>query len=151
MRPQKNPAEWRVNVTQLSNDDGSPVDGTHALQLSAAEIQGRRQIVDIHGFQRESAPGFESSYLLEIAPQIGVRETRRVLRDHRPTETDVLQCASFDDAIGVNGWMLEEHLAGNGSLRWQDIPNCRGYNHLPYRMLLVEDMDNRLVAGRCAA
>ncbi len=151
VRPQKNPAEWRVNVTQLSNDDGSPVDGTHALQLSAAEIQGRRQIVDFFAFLRESVPGFELSYLLEIAPQVGIRETRRVLGDYQLTETDVLQCASFDDDIGVNGWMIEEHVAGNVSLRWQDIPNCRGYNHLPYRMLLVRDMDNLLVAGRCAS
>ena len=39
VKPQKNPSEWRVNVTQLSNPDGSPVDGTVALQLSAAEVQ----------------------------------------------------------------------------------------------------------------
>jgi hypothetical protein len=151
VRPQKNPAEWRVNVTQLSNADGTPVDGTHALQLSAAEIQGRRQAVDFFGFLRESVPGFEQAYLLEIAPQVGVRETRRILGDYQLTEDDVLQCASFDDTIGVNGWMVEEHVAGSVALRWQDIPNCRGYNHLPWRMLLVRDMDNLLVAGRCAS
>jgi FAD dependent oxidoreductase len=151
VRPQKNPAEWRVNVTQLSNADGSPVDGTNALQLSAAEIQGRRQAVDFFGFLRDAVPGFEQAYLLEIAPQVGVRETRRVLGDYQLTEDDVLQCASFDDRIGVNGWMVEEHVAGNVALRWQDIPNCRGYNHLPWRMLLVRDLDNLLVAGRCAS
>lgn len=151
MRPQKNPAEWRVNVTQLSNADGSPVDGTNARQLSAAEIQGRRQAVDFFGFLRDAVPGFEQAYLLEIAPQVGVRETRRVLGDYQLTEDDVLQCASFDDSIGVNGWMVEEHVAGNVALRWQDIPNCRGYNHLPWRMLLVREHDNLLVAGRCAS
>lgn len=151
VRPQKNPAEWRVNVTQLCNDDGSPVDGTNAVQLSAAEIQGRQQAVEFFDFLRDCVPGFEQAYLLEIAPQIGVRETRRVLGDYQLTEDDVLQCASFDDTIGVNGWMVEEHVAGNVALRWQDIPNCRGYNHLPWRMLLARDMDNLLVAGRCAS
>lgn len=151
VRPQKNPAEWRVNVTQLSNTDGSPVDGTDALQLSAAEIQGRRQAVDFFSFLRESVPGFEKAYLLEIAPQVGIRETRRILGDYQLTEDDVLQCASFGDSIGVNGWMIEEHVAGSVSLKWQDIPNCRGYNQLPYRMLLTRDMDNLMVAGRCAS
>ncbi len=151
VRPQKNPSEWRVNVTQLSNDDGSPVDGTNARQLSAAEIQGRRQIVDFFGFLRSDVSGFEQAYLLEIAPQVGVRETRRVLGDYQLTEDDVLQCASFDDSIGVNGWMVEEHVAGNVLLKWQDIPNCRGYNQLPWRMLLTRDMDNLMVAGRCAS
>jgi FAD-dependent oxidoreductase family protein len=151
IRPQKNPAEWRANVTQLANADGSPVDGTNAAQLSDAEVQGRRQIVDFFQFLRESAPGFEQAYILEIAPQVGVRETRRVVGEYQLNESDVLQCASFDDTVGVNGWMIEEHVAGNIAFKWQDIPNCRGFNHLPYRMLLPLQVDNLLVAGRCAS
>ena len=151
IRPQKNTAEWRANVTQLANTDGSPVDGTDARQLSAAEVEGRRQIVEFFAFLRGYAPGFENAYLLEIAPQVGVRETRRVLGDVQLTEDDVLQCTSFDDSIGVNGWMIEEHVAGNIRFRWQDIPNCRGFNQLPYRMLLPRGQHNLLVAGRCAS
>lgn len=151
IRPQKNPAEWRANVTQLANADGSPVDGTDARQLSEAEVLGRRQIMEFFSFLRSYAPGFEKSYLLEIAPQVGVRETRRVLGDYQLTEQDVLECASFDDSIGVNGWMIEEHIAGNINFKWQDIPNCRGFNHLPYRMLLPIGQSNLLVAGRCAS
>jgi hypothetical protein len=144
IRPQKNPVEWRANVTQ-------PVDGTDAQQLSDAELEGRRQIADFIGFLREAAPGFEQAYILEIAPQVGVRETRRVVGEYQLTKEDVLQCASFDDTIGVNGWMIEEHLAGNINFVFQDIPGSRGYNHLPYRMLLPLKIDNLLVAGRCAS
>ena len=151
IRPQKNPAEWRANVTQLANADGSPVDGTDARQLSDAEIQGRRQIVAFYQFLRDYAPGFEQAYLLEIAPQVGVRETRRILGDYQLTEHDVLTCASFGDTIGVNSWMIEEHVAGNIRFKWQDIPNCRGFNHLPYRILLPQGQHNLLVAGRCAS
>lgn len=151
IRPQKNPAEWRANVTQLANADGTPVDGTNAAQLSDAEVLGRRQIVDFFQFLRASAPGFENAYILEIAPQVGVRETRRVVGEYQLSEHDVLQCASFDDSIGVNGWMIEEHVAGNIAFKWQDIPASRGFNHLPYRMLLPLQVDNLLVAGRCAS
>ncbi|MFT3717747.1 FAD-dependent oxidoreductase [Pseudorhodoferax sp.] len=151
IRPQKHTAEWRANVTQLANPDGSPVDGTDARQLSRAEVLGRRQIVEFHGFLRDYAPGFEQAYILEMAPQVGVRETRRILGDYQLTEQDVLACASFEDTIGVNGWMVEEHVAGDIRFRWQDIPHCRGFNHLPYRMLLPRGIDNLLVAGRCAS
>jgi hypothetical protein len=151
IRPQKNPSEWRANVTQLSRANGEPIDGTDVLQLSAAELQGRAQIVDFLSFLREYAPGFEKAYLLEIAPQVGIRETRRMVGAYQLSETDVLDCVSFEDSIGVNGWMIEEHVAGNVSFRWQDIPNCRGYNQLPYRMLLPLEIDNLLVAGRCAS
>lgn len=119
--------------------------------MSDAELEGRRQIADFIGFLREAAPGFEKAYILEIAPQVGVRETRRVVGEYQLTKEDVLQCASFDDTIGVNGWMIEEHLAGNINFLFQDIPGSRGYNHLPYRMLLPLKIDNLLVAGRCAS
>ncbi|MEP7084182.1 MAG: FAD-dependent oxidoreductase, partial [Betaproteobacteria bacterium] len=34
---------------------------------------------------------------------------------------------------------------------WQDSPSARGFNHLPYRMLLPLRVDNLLVAGRCGS
>ncbi len=151
IRPQKNNSEWRANVTQLSNTDGSPVDGTNAAQLSEGELQGRKQALDFFRFLRESVPGFDQSYLLEIAPQIGIRETRRILGEYQLTEGDVLDSVSFVDTIGVNGWMIEEHVAGNVTFVWPEVPNGRGFNHLPYRMLLPLQVDNLLVAGRCAS
>jgi ribulose 1,5-bisphosphate synthetase/thiazole synthase len=151
IRPQKNPSEWRANVTQLANPDGTPVDGTNAMQLSYAETQGRKQIIEFLSFLKSYAPGFENAYLLEIASQVGIRETRRVTGEYQLSENDVLNCASFEDTIGVNAWMIEEHVAGNIQFKWQDIPNCRGFNHLPFRMLIPKGQSNLLVAGRCAS
>lgn len=151
VRPQKNPREWRVNVTQLANADGTAVDGTDAEQLSRAELEGRRQVVDFFQFLRESVPGFGHSYILEIAPQVGIRETRRIVGDYQLTEDDVLGCASFDDTIGVNGWPVEAHVKGDVVFRFQDIPASRGFNHLPYRMIVARLVDNLFVAGRCAS
>ena len=67
------------------------------------------------------------------------------------TEADVLECASFDDTVGVNGWPLELHLKGDVEFRWPKIPESRGFNHLPYRMTVPAGMDNLWVAGRCAS
>jgi hypothetical protein len=150
IRPQKNSIEWRANVTQVTNPDGSAVDGTDAAQLSYGEIEGRRQIRDSFAFLRARVPAFRDSYIVDIPPQLGLRETRRVLCDVMMTEEDVLGCASFDDSIGVNGWPIEAHVAGDVLFKWQDIPASRGFNHLPYRMLLPQGLDNVLVAGRCA-
>ncbi|KAG0731486.1 hypothetical protein G6F23_015260 [Rhizopus arrhizus] len=79
VRPQKHDYEWRVNVTQLANADGSAADGTHAGSLSAGELEGRRQIMQYLGFLRAKVPGFENAYVLDIAPQLGIRETRRIV------------------------------------------------------------------------
>jgi FAD dependent oxidoreductase len=150
VRPQKNPMEWRVNLTQLANAQGLAMDGTNAQELSDAEVLGRQQIASVAGFLKE-VPGFEKSYIVDIAPQVGIRETRRVRGLYQLTEADVLDCASFDDTIGVNGWPLELHLKGDVEFRWPKIPESRGFNHLPYRMTVPPGLDNLWVAGRCAS
>ena len=42
VRPQPNPIEWRANLTQIRNPDGSAVSGIDAEQLSYGEVEGRR-------------------------------------------------------------------------------------------------------------
>jgi hypothetical protein len=151
VRPQRNPLEWRANLTQLSNADGTAIDGTDVDQLTRGELQGRRQAFDAFDFIKHRTPGFENSYIVDLAPQIGIRETRRVFGRYRLTEDDVLDCADFDDSIGVNGWPVEAHVAGTVEFRWPRGEDTRGYNQLPYRMLVPERVGNLLVAGRCAS
>jgi glycine/D-amino acid oxidase-like deaminating enzyme len=151
VRPQKHTSEWRVNVTQVKNADGRAVDATDARELSRGEIEGRKQAIDFFQFLKREAPGFADAYVVDIPPQLGVRETRRIVGRYRLTADDVLACASFPDTVGVNGWPIEAHVAGDVEWRWPDIPGSRGFNHLPYRMLTPPSIDNLLVAGRCAS
>jgi hypothetical protein len=151
VRPQRNPIEWRVNVTQLKTADGAAVDGTDAEDLTHGELEGRRQARTFFDFLRHDVPGFGNAYIVDIPPQIGIRETRRVTGRYQLSGDDVIGCASFADSIGVNGWPIESHVAGDVHWRWPEIPASRGFNHLPYRMLLPLDVRNLLVAGRCAS
>ena len=149
VRPQPNPIEWRANLTQIRNPDGSPVSGIDADQLSYGEIEGRRQCRDTFEFIKSVTPGFERAYIVEIAPQIGIRETRRIHGEYMVSEADIMDCVNFPDAIGVNGWPVEAHVAGNVDFRF--ARGARGFNQLPYRMIVPKGVDNLLVAGRCAS
>jgi FAD-dependent oxidoreductase family protein len=151
IRPQKNPIEWRVNVTQMKKPDGSALDGTDADELTAGEIEGRRQVMQFFDFLKREAPGFANAYVVDTPPQIGIRETRRITGAYQLSGEDVLSCASFADTIGVNGWPIEAHTEGRVEWRWPAIPLSRGFCHLPYRMLLPQKVRNLLVAGRCAS
>jgi hypothetical protein len=149
VRPQPNPIEWRANLTQIRNPDGSAVSGIDADQLSYGEIEGRRQCWETFEFIKSATPGFERAYIVEIAPQLGIRETRRVRGEYLLSEDDVLDCADFPDAIGVNGWPVEAHVAGSVDFRFQRKE--RGFNQLPYRMIVPQKIDNLFVVGRCAS
>lgn len=149
LRPQRHDSEWRMNATSIKRADGGPVDGTDVEQLSYGEVEGRRQIQYVFEFLHTHAPGFEKAYIVDIAPQIGIRETRRVRGDYELTVEDVLGCARFPDAIGVSGWPVEAHV--KGSVMVEFPTEARGVHQLPYRMLVPQETENLLVAGRCAS
>ncbi|MEV5413138.1 FAD-dependent oxidoreductase [Thermopolyspora sp. NPDC052614] len=151
VRPQRNPLEWRSNLTQLSNDDGSPVDGTDVRQLTHGEIQGRRQARDTFAFIKAKVPGFEDAYIVDLAPQIGIRETRRIVGPYQLTEDDIRGCVDFSDAIGVNGWPVEAHVAGDVDFRFPYAEDTRGFTQLPFRMIVPRRVRNLYVVGRCAS
>jgi len=150
VRPQKSGVEWRVNFTQLARKDGRAINGIEPDDLTRGEIDGRRQAIEAFEFLR-TVPGFEKSYIVDLPPQLGIRETRRVVGGYMLSGEDVLGCASFEDSIGVNGWPMESHVAGDVVFKFPPIPESRGFNELPYRMLVPERVDNLLVAGRCAS
>ena len=150
VRPQRSQIEWRVNFTQLAREDGRAINGLEPDELTRGEIDGRRQAIAAFEFLR-TVPGFEKSYIVDLPPQLGIRETRRVVGGYMLSGEDVLGCASFDDSIGVNGWPMESHIAGDVIFKFPDIPGSRGFNELPYRMLVPEGVDNLLMAGRCAS
>ncbi|MBR0826593.1 FAD-dependent oxidoreductase [Bradyrhizobium manausense] len=150
VRPQRSGIEWRVNFTQVAREDGHAINGIEPDDLTRGEIEGRKQALAAFEFLR-TVPGFEKSYIVDLPPQLGIRETRRIKGGYQLSGEDVLGCASFDDSIGVNGWPIEAHVPGDVVFTFPPIPESRGYNELPYRMLVPEGIDNLLVAGRCAS
>ncbi|HSB99449.1 MAG TPA: FAD-dependent oxidoreductase [Burkholderiaceae bacterium] len=150
VRPQRNRSEWRVNVTQVANAQGRAVDATDAWELSAGEVEGRRQVIEYLRFLRAEVPGFERAELVDVGTQLGVRETRRIRGEYRLSGGDVLGGARFPDTIGLNAWPIERHAAGR--VEWAFPRDERNtWNQLPWRMLVPQRVGNLLVAGRCAS
>jgi hypothetical protein len=149
VRPQKDPSQWRVNVTQIRNAQGLAMNAIDAAELTQGELDGRQQVHEYWRFLREQVPGFGACHLIEIAPQVGIRESRRIHGRYRLTGEDVTDGARFEDAIGVNAWPMELHV--DGRVEWQFARSDPAWNQLPWRMVLPQAVPNLLVAGRCAS
>ena len=150
LRPNIDPREWRANVTQIRNAAGRAMNGVDARELTEGELEGRRQIAEYFKFMKAEVPGFAKSAIVEIAPQVGIRETRRIEGLYALTGEDILSSAAFNDSIGINAWPMEMH--ADGRIEWAfPRDESRTYNQLPWRMLVPRKLDNLLVAGRCAA
>jgi hypothetical protein len=117
------------------------VDGTDANDLTAAEIEGRRQAVYAIEALKRFMPGCENAKLRNFGMTLGVRDTRKIDALHNLTEADVRGEARFEDAIGI----FPEFIDGYGFLI---LPTTGRYFHVPYRALVPKKVGNLLVAGR---
>lgn len=124
------------------------VDGTSTDDLTRAEIEGRRQNMELFHFYRKYVPGFENAYIIQMGSQIGIRETRRVLGEYVLTGQDVLDGRKFEDAIALSYWPIDKHLSDRpGTVLEFPAPDV--ITRIPYRCLVPRNIDALLVAGRC--
>jgi hypothetical protein len=151
-RPVFRGGKIRYDVTMHNVDMAYRVDATNVESLSEAIGSMRDFTVRTANYFREYVPGFENSYLLQVADIVGVRETRRIVGDYVLTGADVLEARTFEDAIGFCGATVDVHNVEGGKelTRMSAIREGKSYQ-VPYRMLLPRGIDNLLVAGRCVS
>ncbi len=122
-------------------------DATCPISMTKAEIEGRRQAWQLSRWMIESIPGFEGAYLQQTAPQLGVRESRRVMGHHLLTAEELLSACKFQDVIACGNYSVDIHNpTGEGTIikrvepgKWYDIP---------YRSIVPLKIDNLLIGGR---
>ena len=122
---------------------------TDARDLTRAEMEGRRQVLEYIRAFRRFLPGFEHAELSSFAPQIGIRETRRVQGAYVLQEDDVLKGRKFDDAIALGAWPIEMHDPETRRIVWKFLEKEDDYYTIPIRCLIPRGVENLLVAGRC--
>jgi ribulose 1,5-bisphosphate synthetase/thiazole synthase len=118
-----------VNWVNLT---GPEVDGLDVATLTRLELQHRKSIW--RNVQKvRGTPGYEKVYLMETAPQLGVRITRVLEGVKTVRLADLKAGTQLPDVIGVGG------ASGGGHGPWQ----------IPYGALVPRYIDNLLAAGRC--
>jgi len=115
-------------------------------ELTAAETGARRLAWQyLHAFQRH-LPGWERSYLAATGPQIGIRESRRLVGRETVTAGDVTEGRRRSDSVARCGWPMEDH-ATPGVTVYGGIRN-KGFYDIPYGAVCSASHDNLLAGGR---
>jgi glycine/D-amino acid oxidase-like deaminating enzyme len=107
------------------------IDATDPSDLTLAELECRKKVMEAVQELRRDVPEFKDAHICEIARDLGVTESRRLLGRYVLRREDMDQ--PMPDAIAVTG-----HWTKYGALYW-----------IPYRSLLANEFCNLLVAGRC--
>jgi hypothetical protein len=123
------------------------IDATDVFDLTRAEIEGRRQINHIIYLFRKYGKhiGLGECSLRAIAPQLGLRETRRIVGEYQITGKDVREMRVFEDGIGRLVCTIDLY----GDLKTSYKPEQSETFSVPYRALVPKGVDGLLVAGRC--
>lgn len=95
-------------------------------------------------WMQERWPAFRNMHFKEVSPVLAQRETFRVVCDYMLTGDDVRRGVRPHDEIATADHALDRH-GGSGFGGELSAP----YG-IPYRSLIVRDLDNVLVAGRTA-
>ena len=121
------------------------LDPTNVESMSNAYIKIYDQIPQLLEFFRKYVPGCETSYLVEIAPMLGVRESRRIMGDYLLDAEDLLEGKVFADAVSMGRYHIDFHRP-SGS--WVDSRNVKAYT-IPLRSLIARDVEGLMMAGKC--
>lgn len=133
------PDEFSIIMTKVAG-----VDPTNVESLSRAYQEVYRQVPVLVRFFRKWVPGFEKARLVDVAPLLGVRESRRVMGDYVLTGEDLDAARQFDDTIALGGYQIDIHRP-DGSIQ---LRNLETYD-IPYRCLVARGVEGLLVAGKC--
>jgi glycine/D-amino acid oxidase-like deaminating enzyme len=110
---------------------GRKIDATDPEDLTFAELECRRLVMQEIDRLRAEVPEFRRAHVCEIARDLGITESRR-LRGAYVLQRDDMN-RDFDDAIAVTGHWTKYGVTYS----------------IPFRSLRTDEVDNLLVAGRC--
>ncbi len=129
------------DLTYLNLVHLAACDGTSADDLTAGEIEGRRQAMMAVEALRQFTPGCGNAKLRNFGMTIGIRDTRKIDAHYNLVASDVREQGRFDDTIGI----FPEFIDGYGILI---LPTTGRYFQVPYRAMLPKGVRNLLVTGR---
>ena len=123
------------------------LDPTNTDSLTDAYIHTYRQVPETVRFLRNYVPGFRDAHLLEIAPMLGVRESRRIIGDYVLTKEDLVEGRQFEDAVAAGGYHIDIHRPAG---TWVESYNVQAYT-IPLRCLIARDINGLMMAGKCVS
>ena len=141
--PKKLPPNWHRRGEAGGWFESVHGDCTSVDDLTSAELKTRAAVLPILNFFRKYVPGYENAYLAYSGTQIGLRESRRVIRGYYLTaDKDMKEGLKHEDAI------VKCRVGINRDLSLL-TPERAPVWDIPYRCLVPKSIDGLLVAGRC--
>jgi hypothetical protein len=115
------------------------------VNMSKALQLARKNIFRLANFCKIYLPGFENSYISNIADMLGVRVSRRIKGKYVYTIDNVKSGKKFEHPVVVSNYPVDVHSKDKDSSTLEIVKDYT----LPLESLMSADIDNLFVVGRC--
>lgn len=151
-RLRKNDTRWGlINFLKVRGDTANYVDGADnstADLRTETNMRGRASMLRMYRFVK-SLPGLEKAKLVSMSPEVGVRETYRVVGEYEITQQDYVSGRKFPDSVCHAFYPVDLHDPDKGV---HPAHLAEGVvASVPLRALAPKGARNLLVAGRCVS
>lgn len=126
------------------------IDGTKAGSISKGIIEGRKENFELFEVAKKYFPGFKNARIREIAPVIGIRETRRIKGEYTLTVEDLITGKDFEDSVALTGYGWDMPNPKKPSYQpFHGVAKKSHITQIPYSCLLPKGVSNLITVGRC--
>ena len=132
---------YKINHLRVFNTDA-----TDSASMTRAHMEARRQVLESYQVLRKT-PGFENARITQVAPVLGVRESRHIEGKYKVTVADVSGGTKFEDRIATYAFGMDVH-PRNAEMKGNFKIEIANVYYVPYRAMLPVGCDNLLVAGK---
>jgi choline dehydrogenase-like flavoprotein len=130
-----------INALQIHD-----VDGTDPVSVRDGYERARAEVPRLLEYLRGHVPGFERARLVEVAPELYIRETRHLVGLYTLTADDIAAGRVFWDRVATGSYPVDLHQYKKGE-QYPFKPVRRMYT-IPLRALVTAGVDGLLVASR---
>ncbi|MGO1769281.1 MAG: FAD-dependent oxidoreductase [Microbacterium sp.] len=120
------------------------IDASDPVELSGGLETGYQQVLQIVDFMR-TVPGFEHVEIAQVAPALGIRETRHFAGAHRLTFDGLYDDENARVAIAQSAYNIDIH---SGTGEGIDLSVVEYPFGIPYGCLVPQNVDGLLLSGR---
>ena len=124
-----------------------PLNPLKVEDTSYALKQGRKQIRRLMKFCQKYLPGFENAYISQIAPMLGIRDSRRIEGKYVLSEEDIINAKKFPHPVAKSNYPIDVHAYQKGKSILNKL-NDNEFFEIPIECLKVKNFENLSCAGK---
>lgn len=133
------------NLLAINTSRVIRIDASNPVELSRGLEVGYAQVFELLDFMRTSVPGFENVEITQIAPALGIRETRHFLGQTRLTMDTLYSSATNEEAVALSAYNIDIHSGTGDGIDLHVIEEPFG---IPFGCLVPQNVDGLLLSGR---